>query len=244
MQRDIVARVRATSGPIVEFGPGGGALTGPLAKLGRELTVVEIDRNFADRLQHRFGTRVEVIHGDFLRHRLPSTAHVLVGCLPFHLTTATLRRIFRAPEWTQAVLVVQWEVARRRAGVGGATLMTAQWAPWFTFELGRRIPARSFTPAPSVDGGMLIIYRRTEPLLPRRDRPEFQAMCHRVFTGRGRGIADVATRARLFSDVSEARGWARSVGLQMRALPKEITAKQWVSLYKASNASRAKREKQ
>src|SRR5699024_11383810 len=89
--------------------------------------------------------------------RVPYTTlfrSVLVGNLPFHLTTAILRRIFRAPGWKHAILLVQWEVARRRAGVGGATMMTAQWWPWFDFELGRRVPARAFTPRPNVDGGV------------------------------------------------------------------------------------------
>jgi 23S rRNA (adenine-N6)-dimethyltransferase len=235
----VVAHVAGTSGPIVEIGPGRGALTERLARLGRPLTVVEIDRGLAARLERQLGPEVAVVHGDFLRHPLPREPHVLVGNLPFHLTTAMLRHVLRAPGWTHAVLLVQWEVARRRAGVGGRTLMTAQWLPWFTFELGRRVPAGAFTPAPSVDGGLLIVARRPSPLIHVSQRQTFHAMAHRVFTGRGRGIVEITTRAGLFASEREARNWATAVGLAGRALPKDLTAEQWVDLFRRSGARRA-----
>lgn len=238
IQKTIVERVRATAGPIIEIGPGAGALTRGLTCLERPLTAVEIDSRLARSLKRQLHPGVEVVHGDFLHHRLPGTAHVLVGNLPFHQTTAMLRHILRAPGWTHAVLVVQWEVARRRAGVGGATLMTAQWSPWFTFELGQRIPARAFTPAPSVDGGLLTIARREAPLLPRMHRKAFQTMAHQVFTGRGRGIVEIATRAGLFCRSRDAHKWAAAAGLDPQALPKHLSTQQWIELYRSSATAR------
>src|SRR5690606_36671141 len=70
-----------------------------------------------------------------------------------------LRRLLRRPDWRHAILLTQWEVARKRAGVGGGTLLTAQSAPWSEFTLHGRVPARAFRPAPSVDGGILSITR-------------------------------------------------------------------------------------
>lgn len=237
IQKTVVERVQATTGPIIEIGPGAGALTKPLASLERPLTAVEIDSRLARSLEKQLHPQIEVVHGDFLHHRLPETAHVLVGNLPFHQTTAMLRHILRAPGWTHAVLIVQWEVARRRAGVGGATMMTAQWSPWFTFELGQRVPARAFTPAPSVDGGLLTITRRETPLLSRRERKAYQAMAHQVFTGRGRGIVEITTRAGFFDRARDARKWATASGLDPIALPKDLSARQWADLYRTSGSS-------
>lgn len=233
----VVDRVRTTSGPIIEIGAGDGALTRPLSTLSRPLTAVEIDHRLVLSLRSRLDPSVEVVHGDFLRHHLPAHAHVLVGNLPFHQTTAMLRHVLRAPGWTHAVLLVQWEVARRRAGVGAATLMTAQWWPWFDFDLVRRVPARAFTPAPSVDGGLIVITRRPSPLLPISKRKQFHAMAHRVFTGPGRGITDIATRAGLFPHADRAAQWATSSGVDHAALPRDLTAHQWVDLYRASGTS-------
>lgn len=233
IQKSIIQRVKPTTGPIIEIGPGAGALTKYLTQLDRPLTAVEIDDRLAHSLEQRVQADVEIVHGDFLHYRLPHTAHVLVGNLPFHLTTAMLRHILHAPGWSEAVLLVQWEVARRRAGVGGATLMTAQWWPWFSFELGQRVPAKAFTPRPNVDGGVLTITRR-EPLLPHRNRKVFQAMVHKIFTGRGRGIVQIATRAKLFGNAREARKWADDSGLGHFALPKDLSAHQWVDLFQTT----------
>nr|WP_231980838.1 hypothetical protein [Tessaracoccus coleopterorum] len=39
------------------------------------------------------------------------------------------------------MLLTQWEVARKRCGIGGSTMLTAQTAPWFTFDLHGRVPS-------------------------------------------------------------------------------------------------------
>jgi 23S rRNA (adenine-N6)-dimethyltransferase len=224
----IVSTVARTDGPIIEIGAGDGALTHALQRLGRPLTAVEVDHRRAARLAARVGRDTRVVQADFLTYPLPRAPHVIVGNLPFHLTTATLRRILYGPGWTDAVLLVQWEVARRRAAVGGATMMTAQWWPWFEFGLVAKISATSFHPRPSVDGGLMTITRRAEPLVAEADRRRYQAMVHRVFTGRGHGIAQIVARG---WPRTSARRWLRENRVEAGSLPRDLTAAQWVSLF-------------
>lgn len=106
----VVDLVSRTDDPILEIGPGDGTLTLPLQALRRPITAVEIDPRYAHDLQGRVNSRTTVVHADFLRHRLPPTPHTIVGNLPFHQTTAMLRRVLHADHWTVAVLLVQWEV--------------------------------------------------------------------------------------------------------------------------------------
>lgn len=219
--RRIVDTVARTDGPIVEIGAGSGVLTLPLQTLGRPLTAVEVDARRASRLAARTASTTRVVTADFLRHRLPAGPHVLVGNLPFHLTTAMLRRILHRAGWTDAVLLVQWEVARRRAAVGGATMMTAQWWPWFDFTLLQRVPAAAFQPMPAVDGGLMTIVRRADPLVAAADRREYQAMVHRVFTGRGRGIGQILRRQGLTGN-----------DIRPSALPRDLTAAEWAALFR------------
>ncbi|TPQ22305.1 23S ribosomal RNA methyltransferase Erm [Streptomyces sporangiiformans] len=228
----IVGLVARTDGPIIEIGPGDGALTLPLQQLGRPLTGIEIDDRRAARLARRTRPSTVIVHADFLRFSVPTAPHVLVGNLPFHATTAMLRRILHAPGWTEAVLLVQWEVARRRAGVGGATMMTAQWWPWFEFRLVRRVPAAAFRPRPGVDGGLMTVSRRERPLVDRRDQRRYQDFVQRVFTGRGRGLPDILTAAAPELSRQRIRRWTRQHRIPPTALPKSLTADQWAELFR------------
>src|SRR5690625_6696160 len=116
--------------------------------------------------------------------------------------------------------------------------MSSSWWACLDFELCRRFPARAFTPRPNVDGGVLIITRRQDPLIPPRSRQAFQTMVHKIFTGGGKGIAQIATRAQLFRTTREARRWAIGAGLDPHALPKDLSAHLWVELFQAWKTQR------
>lgn len=233
--------VRTTKGPIIEIGPGAGALTSGLAKLNRPLTLVEIDSRLASRLRDHLPARVVVKHADFLQYRLPKHPHVLVGNLPFHQTTAILRRVLHAPHWTDTVLLVQWEVARRRAGIGGSSMMTAQWAPWVTFQLHDRVPARAFTPRPGVDGGILTMRRNQAPRLPMNQRRQFQELVHRVYTGPGRGLAQILSRTTGIGSPTQARRWLGQYRLTPHDLPRALSADAWIDLFQTTGTSPPRR---
>jgi len=234
--RAVVNLVAHTSGAIVEWGAGDGALTEQLALLGRPLEVVEIDRRKAVRLSRRVGAHVCVVEGDILRHAPPAGTSVLVSNVPFHITTRVLRHLLALRDWRTAVLITQWEVARKRAGVGGATQLTAQWWPWFEFTLQRRIPSSSFTPAPSVDAGLLAIYRRPAPLVT-SNQAQYQAWVRCVFTGRGRGLIELLPRAGGIP-VPVVTAWCRQHDLPNRALPRDLNADQWAELHALADRTR------
>ncbi|MEU4362460.1 23S ribosomal RNA methyltransferase Erm [Promicromonospora sp. NPDC023987] len=216
--------------PLVEWAAGRGAMTLPLARLGRPLEAVEIDPRSVGRLGRVAPGNVTVTRGDILRHAPPSAPYDLVCNVPFHLTTPVLRRLFTLTGWQRAVLITQWEVARKRAAVGGATLLTAQWWPWFSPRLDRRIPAGAFRPRPSVDAGLLVIDRRADPLLPPREQRAYQRFAAAVFNGRGRGLQEILVRHGLAR--GDVRRWAREHGVGPNALPRDLDAGAWVGAYR------------
>ncbi|WP_029263807.1 MULTISPECIES: 23S ribosomal RNA methyltransferase Erm [unclassified Microbacterium] len=222
---DLVGR---TSGSILELGCGDGALTRSLARLERPLAAIDVDEHRVHRLRKALpGVRIEV--ADATRH--PLDAEVVVGNIPFHVTTPILRRLLSSGRWSQAVLLTQWEAARKRAGVGGGTMMTAQSAPWFEFSLEGRVPAWGFSPQPSVDGGVLAITRRGSPLVPASDRREYEAFVRAMFTGRGSNLAAVvATAARV--PVSRARRSVAAAGADDRRLPRDLRPEHWAALWR------------
>jgi 23S rRNA (adenine-N6)-dimethyltransferase len=227
----IVDLVATTDAPIIEIGSGRGALTLPLQSLGRPITAIEIDRQQARALRSHVGSTTTVVHGDFLKFRLPTTPHTIVGNLPFHLTTTILRRILRAEAWTAAILLVQWEVARRRAAVGGATMMTAQWWPWYDFDLVARVPASSFTPRPTVDAGLMTISRRRVPLVDPTKSGRYAAFVHAVFTGSGHGLHQILPRVVEAPVKSPVEKWLANQRFRRTPLPRDLTAEQWSELF-------------
>lgn len=157
---------------VVEVGPGAGAITTALVRRGVEVVAVEIDPQWAERLRARVDQmargRARVVHADFLSHPLPARPFRVFGSLPFARTTAILCRLLDDPRvpLARADLIVQWEVARKRAAVPPSTLLSTTWAPWWEFRLGPRIPAAAFRPVPAVDAAVLVVTRRDRPLLP------------------------------------------------------------------------------
>ncbi|GAA1846508.1 23S ribosomal RNA methyltransferase Erm [Asanoa iriomotensis] len=225
---DVARLVEAADGPILEIGPGDGALTRPLSRLGRPLTAVEVDPRRAKRLAEEMPGHVTVLNEDILFHRLRGKPAVVVGNVPFHITTATLRWLLAAPHWRTAVLLVQWEVARRRAGIGGASLLTARMWPWFDFTVHSRVSKRAFRPMPTVDGGLLVVHRRPAPLVAEREA--YQRFVHQVFTGRGYGLREILTRSGGVP-APVVRDWLRAHRMPANALPRDLTAEQWASLW-------------
>lgn len=230
----IAGLTASTCGPILELGAGDGALTVPLARLRRPLTAIDIDEHRVARLARTVpGARVSV--GDALS--VPFADPVIVGNLPFHLTTPILRRLLAEPGWYDAILLVQWEVARKRAGVGGGTMMSAQAAPWFEFELHGRVPARAFSPMPSIDGGILAIRRRPRPRVPESERRAYDAFVRRAFTARG-GSLGAAVRAACGGDQGAATRALQEAGVASRALPRSVGADQWPILWRGVSPRR------
>jgi 23S rRNA (adenine-N6)-dimethyltransferase len=215
--------------PVLELGAGHGALTRALVAHGLAVTAVEVDPRCALRLRRTFAGRATIVEADMLSFDFGARPHHVVANVPFSLTTPLLRRLVRQQHWDTALLVLQWEVARKRAGLGGTTMFTAIWWPWYEFSLRTRVPATAFAPRPSVDGGILQITRRQTPLVPAAQRRSYQDLVRACFTGRGRGLPAILS-GRLPERV--VRGWMAAERLGRGTLPRDITAGQWASLHR------------
>ncbi|MER7013068.1 23S ribosomal RNA methyltransferase Erm [Saccharopolyspora sp. NPDC000359] len=214
--RHLVDLLEPTQTPVVELGAGSGAITRHLVHSGREVVAVELDPHWANHLREAF-PRVRVVRCDMLDYRFPSSEHAVIGNLPFGLTTSMTRRLLAEESWSEAVLLVQWEVARKRAKA--TNQLNAQWAPWYEFHLHGKVPARSFRPQPAADGGVLKLTRRPRPLLPLKHQRSYQEFVEAVFTGRGRGMTEIVRNA---------------TGHHIRdlpPLPKDLPTEAWPRLY-------------
>jgi len=164
----IVDQARLVPGElVVEIGAGAGAITATLTRRAVRVIAVEPDPVWASHLRERL-PGIRVVARDFLAFVLPREPFRVLGSLPFGRTTDILRRLLDNPSTLlrRADVIVQWEVAVKRAAVPPATLLSTCWAPWWEMNLALRIPAARFRPVPKVDAGLLSITRRDPPLLP------------------------------------------------------------------------------
>ena len=211
---------------VVEIGAGSGRLTAELARCAGRVIAIEIDPVWVGRLRERF-PEVEVVEADALRSPLPGDPFRVVGNVPFNRTTAILRRLLDDPRLplVRADLIVEWNLACKRAAVWPSTLLGVCWAPWFELAVVRRLPARCFEPTPSVDAALLRITRRAMPLVDLQEVHAYQAFVRRAFAhGRLRGCATPLVLKRV----------ANRLGFDPRCAPRELDVHQWAALYNAT----------
>ncbi len=175
----------------VEIGPGAGAITLRIAQKVRKLVAVEFDTGLAALLreEHAEHPRLEVVEGDFLDFDLAALAAregverlVVVGNIPYNVTTPILERLFAQRAVVRsAVLLVQKEYAERLAAAAGTpeygslTLFARYHA---LMEPLMTIRAAAFWPRPDVDSMLVRFFLREQPPV---DAPE--ALLFRLIRG-------------------------------------------------------------
>lgn len=174
---------------VVEFGAGTGALTVPLARRAGSVVAVERDPRWAQQLCDRLhdeglADRVQVLCIDLRRFRPPTRAYRVVCNPPFGLTTALLHTLLDDPGRGpfRADLLLQREVALKRAAQPPTTLLSAGWAPWWAFQLGPDVPRNAFRPRPRVDAAWLTVHRRDPPILPAWLAPRLPGLLRTAWT--------------------------------------------------------------
>ena len=210
---------------VVDVGAGTGVLTSALARVGADVIAVELDPVLAGRLRGRFA---RVIEGDARHVALPREPYRVVANLPFDGATAILRRLLDDPNVVTADVILQWEVAAKRAAVWPSTALGVLWGVSFELALVRRLPREAFAPPPAVDAGVLRAVRRPEPLVPASEQRRYARF---VETGFRRGLREITSPPTV-------KRLARDLGFPARARPCDLDATAWAALYRSVRRTR------
>lgn len=163
---DAAAEIAAACpGPVIEIGPGMGALTEKLLMREEPVAAIELDRRMAEILRERFGGSLSLTEGDVLRADIEAIAGELggrvsvAGNLPYYITTPICTRLINCgADIGCMVLMMQKEAAERffaRPGdrVYGPLTVLAQ----YNYEVSTllRLSREAYYPQPDVDSVVL-----------------------------------------------------------------------------------------
>lgn len=170
---------------VLEIGPGRGALTRFLAERARTFTAVELDRVLAAELVEKYGAfpGVQIVNEDFLKWALPREGSFkVIGNLPYNAGTAIIQKVLDWRRWSEAVVMVQKEVARRMVsgpGSGEYGILSLAVQAKAEAKILFDVKPGAFRPAPSVMSSVL----RLKPLPSFRltDEPAFFRIVHAAF---------------------------------------------------------------
>ncbi len=150
--------------PVIEIGPGRGALTAPLIERVGRIAAVEIDSRLADGLRSRFPDEsLALVVGDALRTNFPelairlvgrATPVVIAGNLPYGISKPFALKVVRERSAIErAVLMFQTEVAERltaRPGQKAYGPLGILAGRYYRIERLFDLPPRAFSPPPRV----------------------------------------------------------------------------------------------
>lgn len=207
----ILARIVAGLAPapedrVLEIGPGRGVLTAALLATGASVAAIEIDRDLARQLRDRFPD-LTLLEGDALEADwsevvgAPAGGYLLVGNLPYNITSPLLEKALTPPLPARAVFLVQKEVADRivaQPGTRAYGALTVGIGAAATVERLVVVPPGAFRPPPKVDSALILLTPRSAPLIAPTEGRRFRRVVTGIFSFR---------RKQLHRALRELTGW-------------------------------------
>lgn len=202
--------------PVLEIGPGGGALTAALLRAGHPVVAIEVDRDLVPVLRERFADEIEkgrcrIVEGDALavdwesvfessgvgpregdERRLPWRPWI-AGNLPYAITTPLLLRALAARDvFAGAVFMMQREYGERLAAEPGSKTYGSI-TVWTRAHASARallkVGRSAFWPRPGVES-VVVELVFVEPKPYQGDGDALQAVLRAAFGQRRKQIAN------------------------------------------------------
>ena len=178
----------------VEIGPGLGALTEPLLKMGMQLDVVELDRDLVALLKEKFKESDLNIHsGDALKFNFSALAINneklrIIGNLPYNISTPLMFHLLDNAFCIEDMhFMLQKEVVDRICAVPGSkkygrlsVMMQYHCATELLFD----VPPESFEPAPKVMSAIVRLVPHQTPLVHVNDMVKLNRVVIQAFSQR------------------------------------------------------------
>jgi len=225
---------------VVEFGAGLGHLTRHLAATGAHVVAVERDRELVPILREEVaGLDVEVVEANAATFSLVDLARergsslVVVGNLPYHLSTEILFHVFDQREVVRRVVfLLQKEVTERIAAAPGGKeygVLSVLLQMHAEVDVPHRVPARAFTPPPEVESAVIRFRMRERPLADPGDETLFRRLVKAAFSQRRKTLEN-ALRAGRIAEPEELARAMEAAGIDPRQRAETLSVEEFARL--------------
>ena len=223
---------------VVEIGPGRGSLTDILVERSGRLIAVEIDRALTEQLRRKYRDRpnVEIVQGDVLEtdlHALAGPDFLLIGNVPYYITTPIVFKALDAPIPRRSVFLVQREVAERmtaKEDTESYGALSVNVAAVANTEQVMSVPASSFKPPPKVESAVIRLTPRSAPLMSAESLPGFRIFVQAAF-GQRRKQMQRALRTIRGMSAEDAGAVLVRAGIDPAARPEVVSPESFARLY-------------
>jgi 16S rRNA (adenine1518-N6/adenine1519-N6)-dimethyltransferase len=193
----------------IEIGPGGGALTAPLAECAAAVAAIEIDRDLAAALRRRAPEHLTVVQANVLdvdllqltreqmaRSRGAESRVRIAGNLPYNISSPVLFRLidlYRSGAGiADATLMLQLEVAERLAAGPGSReygVLSILASLYADIEQVLTLPPGAFRPPPKV-WSAVVRMRFRSPTVTISEPSLFEGLVKSIFTQRRKTLSN------------------------------------------------------
>lgn len=228
--------------PVIEVGPGAGALTAILVRREVRLVAVELDRKLAKALGERLAPyrRITMLQENALRinwrelqrrYFTGAGSAVLISNLPYNISTPFLHSLYKQNfPFKKAILMLQREVALRlTAEPGGdygalSVFSRLYTEPQLLFSVSRS----AFWPRPEVDSAVVAL-RPRPPLLNCGEAMIFRRAVEAAFQQRRKMVVN-SLRPLCSGSRDELVSLLRRAGIEPEARAEALTVEQFAKL--------------
>lgn len=225
---------------VIEIGPGRGVLTDRLVERAARVIAIEVDRDLVAFLRDRYRDRpsIQIIEADVLTVDLAALAggpFVLVGNVPYYITTPILFHALAMPRPERAVYLVQLEVAERLAARPGGKdygALSVNVQAFASVELVRRVPPSAFNPPPAVDSAVVRLLPREVPVVAPTLERRYRTLVQGAFGLRRKQLVRVV-RTLASLDAETAGALVAQCGLDPAARPEVLSPADFARLAQA-----------
>jgi 16S rRNA (adenine1518-N6/adenine1519-N6)-dimethyltransferase len=158
--------------PVIEIGPGKGALTDHLVAAASSVIAIEVDQVLVHYLRERFRDRpnLALLNDDVLKVDLTQWGSVsVVGNLPYYITSPIVEKVLGLGKLLLgAVFLVQKEVAERITAKPGSRdfgYLSVSVQAFSEARILMEVPPDAFRPPPKVDSAVIELIPREHPAI-------------------------------------------------------------------------------